>query len=385
MATCVGVIQARTGSTRLPGKVVADLGGMPMLAFILRRLEHVGLDRLVVATTAQPGDDVVVDIARAHGAAVIRGPEHDVLERFRLVTERFPAELVVRLTADCPFVDPALVEEALERFRQGDHDYVSNTVIRTFPDGLDVEVVRTRSLLEAADQAVDPVEREHVTPFLYRRPERFRLHALRNERPLGDERWTVDTPADLAFARHVVGVVDDPLEVGWERIMEVVGERADHDPDAPRVRFAMPDDEAHILRWRNDPEAVRTSRTGAPVHPADHQRWFRSALHDPGRPLWVATIGSIPAGQVRLDVQDAEGTVSVAVAAEHRARGIGAALIGHVVELARAGVQVDRLVALVRESNVASARLFERAGFQHAAAETDDGWRCYRWGPEAAT
>jgi spore coat polysaccharide biosynthesis protein SpsF len=151
--TTIGVVQARTGSTRLPGKVLADLGGEPLLAFMLRRLRPIAVDRLVVATSDDRRDDAVAAVAERAGVAVVRGPEDDVLARFAIALDAHPADTVVRLTADCPLVDPDVVDEALALHRRSGAAYTSNTLIRTFPDGLDVEVVSADALTDAASHA----------------------------------------------------------------------------------------------------------------------------------------------------------------------------------------------------------------------------------------
>ena len=157
--TTLCVIQARMGSTRLPGKVLADLGGRPMLAFMLARVAPLvgrGVEEVVVATSDGAIDEPVAEVARAAGVAAVRGSEHDVLGRYLLALEDHPADTVVRLTADCPLTDPALVSEVLALHRRAGADYTSNTLIRTFPDGLDVEVMAAAALRTAAAEARRP-------------------------------------------------------------------------------------------------------------------------------------------------------------------------------------------------------------------------------------
>jgi len=200
----LGVLQARMSSRRLPGKVLADVAGRPLLA---RQLERVArarrLDGLVVATSTEASDDPIEALCRRLGVDCARGSLHDVLDRVVGAAAARGAEHVVRLTGDCPLLDPALLDRVVEIHMAGDQDYTSNALERTFPDGLDVEVVRHRALEEAWREARDPYEREHVTPFLYRRPHRYALRSVTGERSLGHLRWCVDEPADLAFVRAV--------------------------------------------------------------------------------------------------------------------------------------------------------------------------------------
>lgn len=198
------IVQARMTSTRLPGKVLAPIAGRPMLAWQLDRLRRVRDDVAVaVATSDGPSDDPIVDLCGELGVPVVRGSEADVLDRYRVAAATLRADPVIRITSDCPLIDPAVSRAVLELFERGEADYASNTLERTFPRGLDTEVLSSETLAAAWHEASQPFEREHVTPYIYRNPSRFRLRNLRNERDEGYRRWTVDTPADLAFARAV--------------------------------------------------------------------------------------------------------------------------------------------------------------------------------------
>jgi spore coat polysaccharide biosynthesis protein SpsF len=226
----VVAIQARTGSSRLPGKVLAELDGIAMLAFQLERLASVRADAVVVATSTESGDDPVAELAAAAGVEVVRGPEDDVLGRFGLVAERFRPTTIVRLTGDCPLSDPRLVDQVVATHRAEAADYTSTLLPRSYPKGLDVEVVRTDALLEAVDRATAPAEREHVTPYLYRRPERFRLANVSSGLDLGQEWWVVDTAADLDAMRAMVARIPHPRTATWREVLDAVGTRAEHRP-----------------------------------------------------------------------------------------------------------------------------------------------------------
>lgn len=203
-ASPVIIVQARMTSTRLPGKVLLPVAGRPMLAWLLDRLELVRSDvRVAVATTAGASDDAIADLCVAMGTPVVRGSEHDVLDRYHRAAAELEADPIIRITSDCPLIDPATSRDVLDLWERERPDYASNTLVRTFPRGLDTEVV-TRSTLEAAwSEATASFEREHVTPYVYRRPERFRLANLSNVADESARRWTVDTPEDLEFVRAV--------------------------------------------------------------------------------------------------------------------------------------------------------------------------------------
>lgn len=197
-------------STRLPGKVMADVAGAPMIARQLERVARSALiDRIVLATSADPGDDRLATCVRDLGVGVHRGSLDDVLDRFVGALGAFgPADHVVRLTGDCPLADPLIIDQTIALQLERATDFAANTPAhRTYPRGLDVEVVRASCLISAGREAQDPYEREHVTPFFYRHPERFSQAFLSQVQEEGDVRWTVDRPDDLEFVRAVYGVL----------------------------------------------------------------------------------------------------------------------------------------------------------------------------------
>lgn len=193
-------------STRLPGKVLADLGGRPVLDWVVGRLrESRELAGVVVATSDDPGDDPIAEAAQAR---VVRGPLDDVLARYAIAARELEFEGLVRVTADCPLIDPAVVDEVVAEWRAGGADYVANVIEpRTFPVGMDTEVIDAEALLAADSEATDPYDREHVTPFVRSRPERFPQRAVTLDPPRPEVRLTLDTPEDLERLRAVVAAV----------------------------------------------------------------------------------------------------------------------------------------------------------------------------------
>src|SRR3954466_1078765 len=201
----LAIVQARMSSTRLPGKSAAVVGGEPMLALLLRRLLRAHeLGRIVVATSTDDDDDVIEEVARGIGVGVHRGPRDDVFARFAGAGAA-PACPAVRVTADCPLIDADVVDDVVRLFRRTpDCAYASNIEPRTYPDGLDVEVVAPKILDQLADEVDDPGDREHVTTAIRRDPSRFPSMSLMCGDRLGDLRWTVDNQEDLDFIRAVV-------------------------------------------------------------------------------------------------------------------------------------------------------------------------------------
>lgn len=198
------ILQARTGSTRLAGKVLSPILGRTMLALQVERvLRAEKIDELILATTDDQADDPIERLAGELGIGCFRGSVEDVLDRFYQAALSLSPEHVVRLTGDCPLIDPVVIDATVARHLQGGSDYTSNTLNPTYPDGLDVEVFRFEALAEAWRDARKTSEREHVTPFLYNHPRRFQIESVQQDRNLSEMRWTVDEPEDLAFVRAV--------------------------------------------------------------------------------------------------------------------------------------------------------------------------------------
>jgi spore coat polysaccharide biosynthesis protein SpsF (cytidylyltransferase family) len=226
----VAIVQARLGSTRLPGKALLDLAGRPMLARVLERAAAVPhVDRVVLATTTDRADDALADVAGAAGIACVRGSVADVLDRFRAALRAHPADAVVRLTGDCPLLDPAVSGLVVAEYlrRAGETDYASNVHPPTYPDGLDTEVVSAGALEAAWREARQPSDREHVTPFIWRQPDRFRLSRVAHPEDLSALRWTVDDARDLAFVRAVYAALspDGRRAFGMAEVLDLLRAR----------------------------------------------------------------------------------------------------------------------------------------------------------------
>jgi spore coat polysaccharide biosynthesis protein SpsF len=203
----VCIIQARMGSTRLPGKVLKPLLGKPMLWWVVQRVRKARyLDEVVVATTALDRDDTLADFCREQDIPCYRGSEDDVLDRYYQAARKFHATHIVRITSDCPLIDPGVIDcVAAAFFSAGPRvDYASNITTRTYPRGLDTEVFSNAVLAQAwrEDQSA---WREHVTPYIHQQPEKFRLLEVSNRVDFSRFRWTVDTPEDFALIEQIYG------------------------------------------------------------------------------------------------------------------------------------------------------------------------------------
>ena len=222
----VAIIQARMGSTRLPGKVLLDLAGEPVLARVVNRTQRATtLDGIVIATTTESGDEVIVELCNSRGWAHFRGSEEDVLERYYQAARKYHADIVVRITSDCPLIEPEIIDLVVqELLEDGSLDYVSNTLPpRTFPRGLDVEAMTFKTLERAWQEDKNPAWREHVTPYIYRTPEKFRLKAVTNEKDLSYMRWTIDTWEDLEFVRRIYNHFGHD-QFFWHEVLDLLKE-----------------------------------------------------------------------------------------------------------------------------------------------------------------
>lgn len=198
------IVQARMTSTRLPGKVLLPLTGEPMLTRLIERLRRVRrADGIVVATTTNTSDDPIAALCALLGVPCHRGSEHDVLSRYADAARLYGADVVVRITSDCPLIDPALIDQTIAAYDEGGSDYVSNMLPPTWPYGMAVEVFSAAALAQAHAEATQAAEREHVTPFLYWHPERYRLRNVASPVDLSHHRWTVDTPEDYALVSRL--------------------------------------------------------------------------------------------------------------------------------------------------------------------------------------
>jgi spore coat polysaccharide biosynthesis protein SpsF len=222
-ARTVAIVQARMGSTRLPGKVMLPLLGQPVLSRVMRRAGRARtLDEVVVATTTRPDDDAVVALAEREGWPVVRGSETDLLDRYLLAARAHDAEVVVRITSDCPLIDPDVIDATVDAFHAADVDYASNTLEPpTYPRGLDVEVVSRPALERAGREDADPAWREHATPFVYRHPELFRLLRVPADDDHSDLRWTLDTPEDYRLISRIYEALDRD-DFGWREALALV-------------------------------------------------------------------------------------------------------------------------------------------------------------------
>lgn len=219
----VGIVQARMGSSRLPGKVLQELAGHSMLSRVVSRLRSSRLvDEVVVATTCHSKDDAIVEECGRCSVSFWRGDENDVLDRYFRAAESSGADVIVRITSDCPLIDPEITDKTIQAFLEERPDYASNTLVRTYPRGLDTEVISWSALKRSWQEARQLYEREHVTPYVIEHPAEFRLLSVTGPEDYSAHRWTVDTSEDLAFIRAVFSRLPYDEVFSWRDVLKLL-------------------------------------------------------------------------------------------------------------------------------------------------------------------
>jgi glutamate-1-semialdehyde 2,1-aminomutase len=215
------IVQARMNSTRLPGKVLKHILNKPLIELLLTRLSQSSkLDEIIVATSEDPQNDKLQSIIESLGYRCTRGSEKDVLNRFYETAKKIHADVIVRITGDCPLVDSALVDKCIQCYKDSNVDYFSNTNPRSFPDGLDIEVFSFSSIEYANKEAVSKFDREHVTPFIIN-SDRFLKSSLQNKENLSNLRWTVDEQEDLNVITNIFEYFSSNINFNWNQVLEL--------------------------------------------------------------------------------------------------------------------------------------------------------------------
>ncbi|MDA1353899.1 MAG: glycosyltransferase family protein [bacterium] len=221
------ILQARTSSSRLPGKVLKPILGKPMLWHQIERIKRAKrVDNIVLATSTDPSDDAIADFAKALGVTCFRGSLPNVLERYYGAATPYSDGFIVRLTGDCPFSDPALLDQLIHFHIFGGYDYSSNCQTRTFPKGLDMEICHYSVLKEAYENATTDYEKEHVTPYIYQTATHFKLGVFKQHEDYSHLRWTVDTPADFELTCRLYGeLYPNKPDFLWRDVLSVVQDK----------------------------------------------------------------------------------------------------------------------------------------------------------------
>lgn len=217
------MIQARTGSVRLPSKVLAKIGDKPMIWHVINRVKKVkSVQQIALITTKSQDDKVLLKIAEQNGIIGFAGKKLDVLDRHYQCAKKINADPIIRITSDCPLVDPALVEKIIRFYYKNKYDFVSNSIIPTYPDGLDVEVFSFKALQKAAKLAKKDHDKEHVTTFFINNPDKFKIYNYQNNKDLSHMRWTVDRRKDLKFVRSIYAEMKSNKIFSMNKILDIL-------------------------------------------------------------------------------------------------------------------------------------------------------------------
>lgn len=210
------IIQARMGSMRLPGKILKTINGKTLLEYQIERVKQArSIDQIIIATTVKDSEQPIVDLCEKLGVDYYRGSEENVLSRYYEGAQTFGVDVVARLTSDCPIIDPKVIDQVVKHYldNQSSVDYVSNTLERTYPRGLDTEVFSFEALGKAYHEAVLPRDKEHVTAYFYTNPNLFKLQGIKNETDYGSYRWTVDTAEDFELIQLILTELYNPNQL----------------------------------------------------------------------------------------------------------------------------------------------------------------------------
>ncbi len=247
------MIQARADSSRLPNKVLKTIEDKPLLWHVINRAKQVkNVDQIILITTRREIDKKIIDIANESQILSFQGDTLDVLNRHYQCALKFNADPIIRITSDCPLIDPKLAEEILEFFLSNNYDYVSNTISPTYPDGLDTEIFSFMALKEAANQAKLKSEREHMTSYIKNNSERFKLYNYKNEQDNSKFRWTVDEKSDLEFVRRIYFEMSPKKIFSMNDILEIISKN----PEIQKINSGIMRNEGYMKSLKEEEKFI---------------------------------------------------------------------------------------------------------------------------------
>jgi len=247
------IVQARTGSRRLPKKVIALIEKKPLIWHVINRLKHVKkYEQIVLCTTKSPKDDVLVELAKKSGINYFRGSSYDVLDRFYYCLLKFNADPIIRITGDCPLIDPKLIDKLLDVYNKNKYDYVTNNLPPTFPDGLDIEIFSFKTLEKTYKNAKLKSEREHVTPYIRNHSQKFKIYNLKNRENLSHLRWTVDESKDLKLVRKIYSLMKPSITFDHGEILKAISKF----PSLTQINQNIIRNKGYLKSLKNDKKKI---------------------------------------------------------------------------------------------------------------------------------
>ena len=243
------IIEARTGSSRLPNKVIAEINSNPMIFYVIDRVKQIkSVEQVVLATTNEKNDQILVEIGKQNSIMTFTGDSIDVLNRDYQCALQYNADPIIRITGECPLIDPYLVEDMLKFYLKNNYDYVSNRINPKYPDGLDVEIYSFETLKNAAENAKWSSERELVTTYITKNPKKFKIFSYENEKDLSHYRWTVDEKKDLEFVKKIYSIMNPKTNFSMDEIVNLLLKN----PELVKINSGIMRNEGHKKLYDND-------------------------------------------------------------------------------------------------------------------------------------
>ena len=363
------IIQARMGSTRLPGKVLMEVKGRTILEHVLFRIKKCkNIDDIIVATTTSYKDDALVQKIKDMNVKCFRGEEQDVLSRYYFAALKFNASNILRITSDCPLIDPFVTDDIVSFYKNNKYDLVSNVITRTYPRGLDTEVFSFESLEKAYKLADKSYEREHVTPYLYEND--FKKYDYKNPADNSKFRWTLDTMEDFNFIKLIYeNLYDKNKDFKMDDILRFLKENPwanNINKDVVQksikditLREAKEKDIDILFKWANDEEVRKNSLNTNKISFSEHEKWFRRKMEDVNTHIYIIEINGEKAGVIRLEKKASATYISYSVDKAFRNMGIGKSAL----ELIKKYNKNTILIGIVKKNNLPSIKAFIKAGF----------------------
>lgn len=388
------IIQARMTSTRLPGKVLMEIEGKSMLWHVVERLKFCRtISDIILAIPDSKENNALEGFAKSNDIKYFRGSEEDVLSRYYETAKKFKCDVVARITSDCPVIDPETADLVINEHLNSDYDYTSNTLERTFPRGLDVEVFNFKALERAYKDAKEAHQREHVTPYIYEHPEIFRLQSVRAEgifkRP--ELRLTVDTKEDMALIKEIYKYLYNPDEIfGAGKIIELFSKKpelAEINADVRQkknkttgndngisLRKADFSDMEFLFKLRNQPGVCKKSINDRPVLREEHIKWLKSVISgENGNEVFIIESSRIPVGRASFKEDNlGQAKISISISEEFREKHFGTKALNLLMEEIKKKGTVKTLIANIKPKNEASIGLFEKLGFKLEEENKED-------------
>jgi len=369
------IIQARMGSSRLPGKVLKEINSKPMVLQVIERLKKSKkIDNIVLVIPDTKENDILESFCLENRINYFRGSEADVLSRYYGAAEKFNSDVIVRITSDCPLIDPEVVDWVIEKHLSSGADYTSNVFKRTFPRGFDTEVFNFEVLKKAYQETKESYQREHVTPYIWQNPEIFRIESVEASAELNypEFRLTVDTEKDLELIRRIFDYLPDP---GIKKVIGLLKEKPElvklnsnvkqkDFKDSISLRRASFSDIEFLWYLRNRPETQKYSHQRKGVDFSHHIEWIMPIiLGISPKILFVIERNKKPIGQVRFDFIEKEKLkISISILKEFQGRGIGKESLSLAIK--EIGKEAKEIIAEIYEENIPSLKLFEKLGFK---------------------